>query len=364
MKILIITLISTLTVFGQIDMLISTDRDEYAVNDTIHITLHAINNGSGAAELTIENECEAAYFMGDWFSLEDTSLACLRNPHNLFIAAGDSVSWNWDYFIEDHPENVGKTALNGVLFLTYGPPIFSELLFIQIGESDSAELVSGFMPAVDTLLIVGGCIMPELILEPDAMLGDYQKLTFKDAYDEYSINLNPRANWDSYINSTFFWFSHDSIPFTFTARLETIWDTLELPIGESLWLDDGLLKIFIHDEDTIVDSITQLINVHVTGAVSDKRPMYSNLIKAYPNPFNPHINLSFSLEERAATSISVFNIRGEEIYFTNLGLLNPADYHYEWQGVDHQNRPVISGIYLIQIVSNKKIMTKKVTLLK
>ncbi|NQT64413.1 MAG: T9SS type A sorting domain-containing protein [Candidatus Marinimicrobia bacterium] len=349
MQILIIILLSTLTAFGQVDLTISTNRIEYSLSDTIHITLEAKNNGSLAVELPIETDCESAYFIGDWFSLDDTSLACLTNRHNLLIESDAIVSWSWDYFIEDHPENVGNIALNGVLFLTYEPPLFSELLFIQIGETDTSQLVSGFMPSVDTLRIEGGCVIPELLLEPDSGNMDYQKIVFSDAGEGFSINLRPRTDWDNYMNSTFFWVRHDSIPFSYSASLETVWDTVDFPIGESRWLDDGLLKIFILQEGSIIDSIAQLINVHVTGAVEAKNIMHSNLLTAYPNPFNPSTIIEYNLPAYSNVSLVIYDVAGRAVNTLFSTSQGPGSYKVRWNGKNKDGHQVAGGLYFARL---------------
>ncbi len=55
-------------------------------------------------------------------------------------------------------------------------------------------------------------------------------------------------------------------------------------------------------------------------------PEYHDLLRAYPNPFNPETRLSFSLEKAGLTGLDIYNIKGRHVQ-TLLNIFLPAGSH-------------------------------------
>ncbi|MCD4770028.1 MAG: T9SS type A sorting domain-containing protein, partial [Bacteroidales bacterium] len=92
------------------------------------------------------------------------------------------------------------------------------------------------------------------------------------------------------------------------------------------------------------------------NVINDSR----TVLKAYPNPFNPTINFSFTLEENSETEIKIFNIKGELISSIKEDFLNIGENKISWR-TDN----ISSGVYFVQLKVNNKILeTKKITLIK
>jgi len=85
-------------------------------------------------------------------------------------------------------------------------------------------------------------------------------------------------------------------------------------------------------------------------------------LTVYPNPFNPIINIVVSRQNSAASenvSIRIYNVSGKLVK-----KFLPADYcprttSYTWQASGHP-----SGIYLIKVKINDKLIHKRITLIK
>ena len=356
-------LLCTLTVFGQIELTVSTDSSVYSLTDTIYIDLIATNIGNQATSLPFENGCEAALSIGKWFSLDDENIVCEVNYHNLDLEVGESVEWTWSYPIINHLDNVGMLGLAGIVLTNY-EPIVTSLEFIQIGEYDSTRVYSGFVPAVDTLRIEGGCVIPEYILSPDSTVEGFQKLDFMDSYYAPSINLTFMTGWDYYISSSYFWVANDSIPFSFSAILHNDWHTRVFPVGSSEWIESGELTIYMYNNGTVVDSVTQIIYAHITGSVTSPESAHDVGIMAFPNPFNSRIKFSFKVLSAGNVEIDLYSLLGEMVYSSNVGELNPAQYNFEWDGKDHAGKSAQAGVYIVRIKTNQSVRTKKVLLLK
>ena len=83
-----------------------------------------------------------------------------------------------------------------------------------------------------------------------------------------------------------------------------------------------------------------------------------------PNPFNPTTTISFVLPERAAVTLSVFNVHGQLVRTLVNELLSNGRHEAVWNGRDNKENPVSSGIYCYRLIAGKKTLTKKMLLIK
>lgn len=88
------------------------------------------------------------------------------------------------------------------------------------------------------------------------------------------------------------------------------------------------------------------------------------LQQAYPNPFNPDVNISFNLLSEAETSIEVFNIRGQKVKTLHRGELSAGMHSFTWHGKNENGNDAASGIYLFRVKAGEQIATRKALLLK
>lgn len=92
---------------------------------------------------------------------------------------------------------------------------------------------------------------------------------------------------------------------------------------------------------------------------------YLNNIKVnlqnYPNPFNPTTTIYFTAEDAKHAEIIIYNLKGHKI--RQYSIFNNQS-SIVWDGRDHNNNPVSSGIYFIKLKVGKSIFLKKTILLK
>ncbi len=136
------------------------------------------------------------------------------------------------------------------------------------------------------------------------------------------------------------------------------------------------LEIMTDEDDNIIVQLVERVNDHTfftdyiylaTGDISD---LFSDSddneitiipqMSAYPNPFNPQVNLAFSVDQAGLVEILIFNIRGQKIDTLVEDIYEPGYYTKSW------NAPLSSsGIYLAQYkLAGKFISCRKLTLLK
>ena len=90
-------------------------------------------------------------------------------------------------------------------------------------------------------------------------------------------------------------------------------------------------------------------------------PAYLNI---YPNPFNPDAIIRFNLKEAQKVNLSIYNLKGQRIINLVEGILQEGEHQIGWNGKDHLDQKVSSGIYLIKLSLPEKIVTRKTLLLK
>jgi hypothetical protein len=93
-------------------------------------------------------------------------------------------------------------------------------------------------------------------------------------------------------------------------------------------------------------------------------PAKTELGAPYPNPFNPRVEIPFSLRRPQAVTLQVFDTRGRLVR-TLLQEDVPAGTHrLVWTGVDRSGRSVASGVYHVRMDAGPERLTRSVTLVR
>ncbi|MBV6418825.1 MAG: Ycf48-like protein [Ignavibacteriaceae bacterium] len=83
------------------------------------------------------------------------------------------------------------------------------------------------------------------------------------------------------------------------------------------------------------------------------------LFQNYPNPFNSSTTVVFDLPEKSLVLIKLYSITGEEVVTLVNGELDSGRYHFL---IDGNN--LASGVYLLRMISNDFISSKKIIMMK
>ena len=83
------------------------------------------------------------------------------------------------------------------------------------------------------------------------------------------------------------------------------------------------------------------------------------LNEAYPNPFNPITNISYSLPENDIITINIYDIKGNHIQTVMDGYQDMGDYNFLWNA---QNQS--SGLYFVKMKTKLFTQTQKLMLVK
>lgn len=93
-------------------------------------------------------------------------------------------------------------------------------------------------------------------------------------------------------------------------------------------------------------------------------PKIISFVNAFPNPFNPSIDIIFSLNIAAEVDLSIYNILGGKIATLMQGNLMAGNYTCPWNGMTMDRKPVASGVYYYRLQSGDEVIINKVLLLK
>jgi hypothetical protein len=89
------------------------------------------------------------------------------------------------------------------------------------------------------------------------------------------------------------------------------------------------------------------------------------IVGAYPNPFNPSIQLVVSQEIRGALAMSIYDVRGRLVRHVLNGVVLAAGRHeVTWDGRSDSGAALPSGVYFCRLEAGSHIQTIKLALLK
>jgi len=87
-------------------------------------------------------------------------------------------------------------------------------------------------------------------------------------------------------------------------------------------------------------------------------------LSAYPNPFNPHLTITFSLPADAKGSVVVHDVSGRHVRVLKDGQFTQIENEISWNGENDHGRDVASGVYFVRLITEEYQESKKVVLLR
>ncbi len=102
----------------------------------------------------------------------------------------------------------------------------------------------------------------------------------------------------------------------------------------------------------------------ITLGVDDLIPRQFSISNAYPNPFNPTVNIDFSISKGSEINIKIFDLLGRNVFSHEQNFKAPGNYRFQWHGVNESGTPIARGIYLVTIQHKTNIYKQKITFLK
>jgi hypothetical protein len=79
-------------------------------------------------------------------------------------------------------------------------------------------------------------------------------------------------------------------------------------------------------------------------------PREFRLLEAYPNPFNPQVNIAFELPQEGNVKLSIYNISGHLVStIINNDILGIGRHQIQWNAITNNGKQVPTGIYLVRL---------------
>jgi hypothetical protein len=95
-------------------------------------------------------------------------------------------------------------------------------------------------------------------------------------------------------------------------------------------------------------------------------PPRPSLLGNYPNPFNPHTEITYEIHTRTRVKLSIYTVTGELIatLVDEVQEPLPGGYRVTWDGRDGRGWKVSSGIYFCRLEAGRREESRKLVLLK
>ena len=120
-------------------------------------------------------------------------------------------------------------------------------------------------------------------------------------------------------------------------------------------------KLYVGSRNGVVVFENDDTGVAETGISS---PETFSLEQNFPNPFNPHTTIRYTLPGRSRVRVMIFNIQGEQVRTAMQGLQDEGTHHFIWRGEDDSGNPVPAGIYFCRVEAAGMMKTIRIVLMK
>jgi len=105
------------------------------------------------------------------------------------------------------------------------------------------------------------------------------------------------------------------------------------------------------------------LSVNIEQIPSSTVPHCSQLFPNYPNPFNSATTILYALSKTSHVILNIYNSRGQRVRYIDPGIQEPGAHHVQWNGHGERDQKLSSGIYILQLYLNDRIVHQKMILI-
>ncbi len=87
-------------------------------------------------------------------------------------------------------------------------------------------------------------------------------------------------------------------------------------------------------------------------------------LSVHPNPFNPRTTISFSIDHPQNVQLAIYDMTGKRIAVLADRTFETGAHSMDWQGKDLQGRAVASGTYLLRMITEERVTSEKMMLVR
>ena len=129
------------------------------------------------------------------------------------------------------------------------------------------------------------------------------------------------------------------------------------------WSDGGDTSHVVTLPDTNV-TFTVFFSDVITDDEVGQVPRVNVLHQNHPNPFNPSTTISFSLCDRGAVSLVIYDVAGRLVNVLVDDVMDAGTHDVTWDGRGNAGRTVASGVYFYRLRVGEFTDTRKMVLLR
>lgn len=137
------------------------------------------------------------------------------------------------------------------------------------------------------------------------------------------------------------------------APLTTYWSVESVPADQLMRFGTYGRGIWDFDTSPALSSVAEDIPTASAFALEN-----------YPNPFNPHTTIRFSLETSGLAQVDIFDVAGRRIVRLHSGELSAGRHQFSWNGRSVDGYSCPSGLYLAKVQALGKTESLPMTLAK
>lgn len=341
----------------------SATEQAYTVNlsgltGTVYVKVRDSNRSWGATSLddVYVDEMYISYSSGPTAPMAEFSGTPTggEEPLNVVftdLSTGDPTSWNWTFgdggsSTSQNPSHLYTSAGTYTVSLSvsnaYGSDVATKVNYITVST-----------PGIST------CYVNSVTVGRQKVGANYQPTCVVVIYDQNGQGLGGATVSVTYDGSTSGSLngvtgSDGSVSFAGTS--------IKKPSGEWCFEVTNVTHA-VNTYDSGFNVVTRACESGVvySDGVDDMLAMPTEfaLTQNYPNPFNPSTEIGFSLPEASHVTLEVYNILGQQIQILTDRQFGAGTHIVTW---DASRYP--SGMYFYRIVTDTKVETKKMLLLK
>jgi len=87
-------------------------------------------------------------------------------------------------------------------------------------------------------------------------------------------------------------------------------------------------------------------------------------LRAFPNPFNPSVRVTFTTPSRGTVDARIYDAAGRFVTTLESGVLPAGEHTMEWNGRDGAGHASASGVYFLRVRAPSAGETLKLVLLR
>jgi hypothetical protein len=205
------------------------------------------------------------------------------------------------------------------------------------------------------------CANSDYLISPRIHLGSSSKLRFfaRSHSDQFGLErFRVGVSAQSTEPAQFEWLNASYM------EAPAIWTDYVYDLGSFNGLD-VYLAIHCQSEEGLAFYVDD-VSIHSDVPNSDDSipALTTQLEGNYPNPFNPSTSIRYSLKEAGHVTIEIYNLKGQLVRCLINENKESGSHSVIWNGLDQENRPVSSGVYLFKMKAGRYSHTRKMIMLK